>query len=132
MKQIELDIISDLTDLEDTISQYTYLIECAKTLSDYPEIYKTDAHIIPECQSKTWLFAEWQNGKLTFLGDSESFIIKGALALLIEIYHNRLPEEVNAYSCNLIHFNAFRAHFTRTQLEGISSIISRISTKALI
>ena len=42
MQEIEEDIIKDLNDLGDTISQYTFLITCAKECLPLPDAYRTE------------------------------------------------------------------------------------------
>ena len=57
-EKTEADIIRDLTELEDDISQYTYLISCASECIPYPEEYRDEAHRIKECQVKTWVYSD--------------------------------------------------------------------------
>lgn len=40
MKQIEDDILADLLELEDQMSQYTFLVECGLELPEYPTALK--------------------------------------------------------------------------------------------
>lgn len=40
MKQIEDDILADLLELEDQMSQYTFLVECGLELPEYPAALK--------------------------------------------------------------------------------------------
>ena len=46
MKQIEDDILADLLELEDQMSQYTFLVECGLELPEYPTALKTDEYLI--------------------------------------------------------------------------------------
>ena len=48
MKQIEDDILADLLELEDQMSQYTFLVECGLELPEYPAALKTDEYLIHE------------------------------------------------------------------------------------
>ena len=59
MQETENDIFSDLSELEDAISQYTYLVECASEKREYPENWRKQKYLVPECQVNTWLLGEW-------------------------------------------------------------------------
>ena len=126
MQETENDILSDLSELGDAISQYTYLVECASEKREYPEIWRKREYLVPECQVNTWLHVEWKEGKSRFDSDSESLIICGALALLQEIYDDRLPEELQSYQCRLLETENFTRHFTANQLTGLREIMERL------
>lgn len=126
MQETENDIFSDLSELEDAISQYTYLVECASEKREYPENWRKQEYLVPECQVNTWLHVEWKDGRGRFDSDSESLIICGALALLQEIYDDRLPEELQSYQCRLLESENFTRHFTANQLNGLHEIMKQL------
>lgn len=126
MKETETDILNDLEELDDTISQYTYLLTCARECSPMREEEHTEEHLIRECQVKTWIYTHWDEGKLYLEADSESLIVKGALALLQEIYYGRTREEIREYHCSLLEYDGFTKHFTREQLKGLRVIITQL------
>lgn len=124
MKQIETDIINDLRELEDQMSQYTFIVTCGlESLPDYPEQYKDDAHLIHECQVNTWVHPDWSEGRLKIQAVSESLVINGALSFIIEIYDGRSIDEIKAFHCTLLQEPCFRRHFTYDQLKGLGRII---------
>ena len=126
IKQIEADIINDLRELEDQMSQYTFIVTCGlESLPDYPEQFKDDAHLIHECQVNTWVHTDWVDGRLKIQAVSESLVINGALSFLIEIYDGRGVDEIEAFHCTLLQEPCFRMHFTHDQLKGLESIISK-------
>jgi len=112
MQEIEEDIIKDFNDLGDTISQYTFLITCAKECLPLPEAYRTEEYLVKDCQVNTWMYAGTKEGKTFFLADSESLIVKGGLALLQEIYQDRSETEVREYQCHLLDHEVFSKHLS--------------------
>lgn len=128
MQELEQDIVNDLQELGDTISQYTFLIACAGECPPFPEEFRTEEHLVRECQVKTWIHAEMIDDKVSFLLDSEALIIKGALSLIREIYQGRAVKEVQSYHCTLTEHEEFTKHLTREQLEGVKAIIKELST----
>ena len=125
MEEIEKDILDDLEELGDAISRYTYLTGCASDCAPLPERYWREEYLIPECQVRTWAVMEWRDGKCRFHADSESLIVRGALALLQEIYEDRTLEEVRGYHCGLLENELFAEHFTPEQKKGLNVILKK-------
>lgn len=92
---IQDEIINDFSlldgDMEMTVF---YLMELGQKLPPFPEGERTDANIVKGCQSKVWLTARLEGGKLYFMADSNTAITKGLVSLLIRIYNGQKPEEV--------------------------------------
>ncbi|MBP2656025.1 MAG: SufE protein involved in Fe-S center assembly [Firmicutes bacterium] len=126
MQGVEEDILQDLKELADLISQYTYLIECAGEAVTYPPEYLTDEYLVPECQAKTWIYVKKEQGRVFLFAESESLLVKGALALLQEIYYGRSEAEVRHYTCGLLRYEGFYKHFTQEQLRGLKYIFKQI------
>ena len=126
MQETEADILKDLEELGDTISQYSFLIACAGESGPFEESLRTEENLVKECQMKTWLSVYAEDGILHFSADSESLIVKGALALLQEIYDERTLEEVKEYRCGLLDNDLFARHFHRDQLVGVKAIIGQL------
>ena len=123
MQETEQDILQDLLELGDSISQYTYLITCAEECILLKEEDHTEENLIRDCQVNTWMQVIWKEEKLYMEADSESLIIKGALALLQEIYDGRTKEEILVYRCGLMEREEFTKHFTRKQRTGLKAIL---------
>lgn len=126
MAEVEADILRDLRELGDEMSQYSYLIGCAQEGKGFPCDCRTESYRVKECQSKAWLVARWENNVLYFRGDSDSLIVKGALALLEEICDGRTREEVYGYRCGLLQDDVFIRHFTSGQREGLAAALALV------
>ena len=74
--------------------KYKKIIELGRKLPAFDEEFKEDKWLIKACQSPLWLKVEEKKGKLHFTGDSEALISKGLLALAIEFYTNKSPQEI--------------------------------------
>ena len=127
MQETEADILKDLEELGDTISQYSFLIACAGEGGPFDDSLRAEENLVKECQMKTWLSVYAEDGILHFSADSESLIVKGALALLQEIYDKRTLEEVKEYRCGLMDNDLFARHFHRDQLVGIRAIVEKLA-----
>ena len=126
MQELESDILNDLKELGDVISQYSFLIACAGECPPFPEELKDDAHLVRECQVNTWVAVSAKDGKVSFEMDSEALIIKGALSLIKELYHDRSLDETKKFHCTLPDHEDFSRHFNREQLEGVRAILRKL------
>ena len=127
MQETEADILKDLEELGDTISQYSFLIACAGESRPFDDSLRAEENLVKECQMKTWLSVYAEDGIIHFSADSESLIVKGALALLQEIYDERTLEEIKEYRCGLLDNDLFARHFHRDQLVGIRAIVEKLA-----
>ena len=126
MQETEIDILKDLEELGDAISQYSFLIACADECRSFEDSLRTEKNLVKECQMKTWLSVQAEDGIVHFAADSESLIVKGALTLLQEIYDDRTLEEVKKYHCGLLDNDLFARHFHRDQLTGVRAVIGQM------
>lgn len=80
-------------DFEMTIN---YLMELGEQMPDMSESDKTEKNIVKGCQSKVWLTARPEGGKVHFEGDSNTAITKGLVSLLIRVYSGENPDTIAA------------------------------------
>jgi cysteine desulfuration protein SufE len=71
-----------------------YIMELGQKLPVMNEADKTDDNIVKGCQSKVWLTARLNDGKIFFSGDSNTAITKGLVSLLIRIFNGQGPETI--------------------------------------
>ena len=78
-------------DMEMTLS---YLMELGEGLPEFPEGQRVEENIVKGCQSKVWLTAEENDGKVEFKGDSNTAITKGLVSLLIRVFNHSAPDDI--------------------------------------
>jgi cysteine desulfuration protein SufE len=108
-----------------------YLMELGEKLPEMPESLKTEDNIVKGCQSKVWLTADENEGKLHFQADSNTAITKGLVSLLVSILNNgRIDDILNAdlYFVNKIGMNRF---IGTQRSNGFLSMIKQIKMYAL-
>ena len=82
----KLDDIAEVFELlGDWEQRYAYLIELGEQLPAMPEQYRTEENRVKACMSKVWVVAYKHNGLIRFHGDCDTSVIKGVLALLIDL-----------------------------------------------
>lgn len=87
---MKLDEIVDIFELlGDWDQRYQYLIELGEQLPAMPSNLKTDKNKVHGCMSQVWISAELKHGHVHFVGDSDTSVIKGILALLMGLCSGR-------------------------------------------
>jgi cysteine desulfuration protein SufE len=85
------DIISEFKEI-DNKQKYQKLIDYGKKLDILSEDEKREEFLIRSCQSKTWLVPVI-NDNLSFKAYSESFIVRGVLFIIINIFNSNKINE---------------------------------------
>lgn len=104
-----------------------------KQLPAMPEVLKTDDALVPGCESKVWMYLDFdlEENTLVIVGDSDTRIVKGLLAIVLALYNGLTPEQV-------INTNAFAEfqrlgliqHLSPSRGNGIKAMVERIQTMA--
>ncbi|NCB08213.1 MAG: SufE family protein, partial [Bacteroidia bacterium] len=80
IQKIQEEIIEEFSVYEDWMDKYSYLIELGNELKPLDAKDKNDQNLIKGCQSRVWLVAEMNDGKIFFRGESDAVIVKGLVA----------------------------------------------------
>ena len=85
LNELQNNIIDDFSVFDDWMDKYNYLIDLGKELPVIDPRYKTKDYLINGCQSKVWLYPEFDGGKIRFTADSDAIITRGIISLLIKV-----------------------------------------------
>lgn len=129
--EIQSEIIGEFNMLEDWMEKYEYIIELGKALPMIDGKYKTDDNLIKGCQSRVWLHADEQNGKIIYSADSDAIITKGIVAILIRVLSNQNAEEIATADLAFIDEIGFKEQLSQTRANGLVSMIKEIKFYAL-
>ncbi len=123
-KQEEL--VEDFSMYDEWLDKYEYLIELGKALPAFPEEKKTDDRLIKGCQSRVWLDAGMDGGKIVFTADSDAIITRGIIAMLISVYSGRTPEEILTSDDAFLDRIGLRENLSPTRQNGLLSMMRTI------
>ncbi|MBG9990225.1 SufE family protein [Pseudoalteromonas sp. NZS37] len=113
--------------------KYREIMLLGKTLPVLADVLKTDDALVQGCESKVWMFVEFDltENTLVVIGDSDTRIVKGLLAIILALYNGLTPEQVvnkNAYEefekLGLI------SHLSASRGNGIKAMVDKIQTMA--
>ncbi|HEU4607548.1 MAG TPA: SufE family protein, partial [Chitinophagaceae bacterium] len=69
INEIQEELIEEFSLFDDWMEKYEYIIQLGKELPLIDEQYKKDENLIKGCQSKVWLHASYEEGKVVFTAD---------------------------------------------------------------
>lgn len=130
VKDREQQVIEDFAVYDDWMDKYEYIIELGKSLEPYPEGKKTEDRLIKGCQSRVWLDARKEDGKIWFSADSDAIITKGIISLLIGIYSGASAEEILTSDFRFVEKIGLSANLSPTRANGLVSMIETIRRMA--
>ena len=123
-------VISEFSMFDDWMDKYAYLIELGKELPVIDEKYKTRQYLISGCQSRVWLHAELNDGKMELTADSDAVITKGIASLLVRVFSGQTPGDILAAELVFPEKIGLKDHLSPTRANGLQSMIKQIQLYA--
>jgi len=131
IKEIQEEIIDEFAMFDDWMQRYEYIIEMGKSLPIIDDEFKTSDNLIRGCQSKVWLQAEYNDGKIDFTSDSDAILTKGIIALLLRVYSNQSPKDILNSEPYFIDEIGLKEHLSPTRANGLTSMVKQLKLYAL-
>lgn len=95
IKKRQEEIIEEFSMLDgDMEMALNYIMELGEELIGFPEEERKEDNIVKGCQSKVWMVASLNQGKIQFKADSNTAITKGLVSLLVRVLNQSSPENV--------------------------------------
>lgn len=130
--EIQEEIINEFAlldgDMEMTVF---YIMELGQKLPAFPEEERTESNIVKGCQSKVWLTARLEDGKIYFFGDSNTAITKGLVSLLIRIFNGQSPQTILNTELFFIQRIGMERFIGTQRSNGFASMIKQMKLYAL-
>ena len=78
-----------------------------------------------------WVQCDYADGKLVFTADSDALIVKGIIALLIQVLSGHTPKEILDADLYFIDKIGLRDHLSPTRSNGLLAMVKQIKAYAL-
>ena len=125
------EVVEEFSDFTDWMDRYQMLIDLGNDLEILNDQYKTENNLIDGCQSRVWLQCDYKDGKLVFTADSDALIVKGIIALLIQVMSGHTPAEILNADLYFIEKIGLREHLSPTRSNGLLAMVKQIKAYAL-
>ncbi|MDP4204283.1 MAG: SufE family protein [Bacteroidota bacterium] len=124
-------VIEEFSEFSDWMDKYAYLIDLGNSLDPIDEKAKIPQNLIEGCQSRVWLDAAEQEGKVVFTAESDAVIVKGIISLLIRVMSGHTPDEILEANLYFIDQIGLKEHLSPTRANGLLSMVKQIKLYAL-
>ena len=128
---VQNEIIEEFSMFEDWLDKYDYLISMSDSLPVIDAAHKTEQYIIEGCQSRVWVDARLEDGKVYYSADSDAIIVKGILALLIRAMQGRTPQQIVDLDLYFIKEIGLQENLSPTRGNGVLATIKQMRLFAL-
>ena len=132
IEQIKQDIIDEFNLFDDWMDRYDYLIDQGKNLAPLDGKYKNDEYLIKGCQSQVWLHAYLnEDGNVVFEADSDAIITKGMIALLIRVFSDQKPKDIEKADIDFLDKIGLKEQLSPTRSNGLMSMVKQMKFYAI-
>lgn len=127
------DMIDDFEFLTDWEDRYMHVIDMGKHLTPMAPEEKTPETKVKGCVSQVWVVTETDGDTLNFRGDSDAYIVKGLVAVVLEIYSGRTAKDILALdAAEILGKLGLEEHLSPQRANGLKAMIGRIRAEATL
>ena len=131
INELQDNVIEEFSAFDDWMDKYALLIDLGNSLPPLEEKYKTESNLIEGCQSRVWLQADYEDGKIIFKGESDAVIVKGIVSLLINVLSGHTPQEILDTDLYFIEQIGLKEHLSPTRSNGLVAMVKQMRMYAL-
>ena len=131
INEIQEEIIEEFSAFDDWMDKYQMIIDLGNEQEHLDDRYKTDDNLIDGCQSRVWLHATLEDGRVIFRADSDAIITKGLIGLLIRVWSGQTPQDILASDLHFIDAIGLSEHLSPTRSNGLLSMVRQMRCYAL-
>ena len=131
INELQDEVIEEFSDFDDWMDKYQMLIDLGNEQEPLAPEYKTEQNLIDGCQSRVWLQADMEDGKVVFQAESDALIVKGIIALLIKVVSGHTPDEILSSDLYFIEKIGLKEHLSPTRSNGLLAMVKQMRMYAL-
>lgn len=128
---VQEQIIEEFSVFDEWLDKYNYLIELADELPAMDPEHRTDQYLIKGCQSRVWVDARVEDGKIYYGADSDAIITKGIISLLVKVLNGRTPQEAVDTDLYFIDRIGLSENLSPTRSNGLLAMVKQMKLFAL-
>lgn len=131
INEVQDSVIEEFSLFEEWMDKYNLLIDIGKNLPVIDPKFKIKDFLIEGCQSKVWLYPQFDGDKISFTADSDAIITRGIVALLIKVLSDRTPGEIISTELYFIDKIGLRQNLSPTRSNGLLSMVRQMKLYAM-
>ena len=132
IKESQEALVAEFEGLDEWEDRYRQIIKFGREMKDLPEEYRIDKNKLDGCQSQVWIHAEIKEGKVYLYADSDAMIVKGLIAMLVNVYSGHTPDEILSNPPEFLTKLKIDNHLSPTRKNGLSAMLKQIQNYAIV
>ena len=114
--------------LGDWESRFGYLIDLGKELPPMDAADQSEANRVYGCQAQVWMkLMPEADGRITIVANSDAFIVKGLIAVLLMIYSGKTAQEIlDTDGQAQLDRLQLAGHLSPTRKNGLFAMVQRV------
>jgi cysteine desulfuration protein SufE len=125
------ELVEEFSMFDDWMDKYQLIIDMGNSLPALNEAHKTDDNIVRGCQSRVWLVADMEDGKVQYEADSDAIITKGLVSMLTRVLSDHKPDEILKADLGFLDKIGIREHLSPTRSNGLNAMMKQMMNYAL-
>lgn len=130
IQEMQQELVDEFEIFDDWMARYEHVIDLGRSLTEFPQEWKTEENKIHGCQSQVWLHMTMQDGKMHIDGISDAAIVSGLIAIILRVYSDQAPQDILNAKPDFIADIGFNDHLSPTRSNGLHSMLRAIYQKA--
>lgn len=127
IEQKQDEITEQFADIDDWLDRYAQIIDMGNELPPIDESLKTPDRLSEGCQSRVWLDARLDpEGRVHFTADSDAIIVKGIIAMLVDVLNGHTPDEILGADLHFIDDIGLGEHLSPTRSNGLLAMVKQM------
>ncbi len=119
-------IVKEFSQMKSWEDRYKKIIAMGKELPEQDPTFYDDKFLVKGCQSRVWLHASLENGKVVLKADSDAMIVKGLVSILLKVYSGLTPTEILSTPPTFIEELGFKSYLSPSRANGFLSMTKQI------
>jgi len=132
MHEIQKQLVEDLNLLENSNEKFDYLISLGQSLPEMSSVHKTEANLVKGCQSNVWFDIRCEEGRLYIEADSDSLVVKGIAAMLVQVLSGQDAGEILNADMAFIEEIGLWRQLSSQRGNGLTAMLANIRSAAKI
>ncbi|MFQ3307431.1 MAG: cysteine desulfuration protein SufE [Candidatus Midichloriaceae bacterium] len=124
-------LVDDFSTFDNWEEKYSYIIDLGKKLPKLSEEDKIEENKVSGCVSQVWLITKKEGDKYYFRADSDAFIVKGLIFIVLKLFSEKTKEEILTVDFEKV-FDMLdmKNHISQSRSNGIFSVVKKIKETA--
>ena len=120
-------LLNEFSKLSSWEEKYKKIISMGKSLEPLPADLKSSELLVKGCMSQVWLKPSLNaQREVVFVGESDSVIVQGLLALLLKVYSGLRPDEILETPPAFLEDLGLKKHLTPNRANGVYAMVKQI------